>query len=431
MFGTLTLTRFLGVAEQWFYKSWAEAYDSIHTARNSTQLGHTGKVRPNWNIDIQGYLPSPGKSLAPWLLVLVVVSTSRAISLGLYALSQVTAIYATTRSLFEQAMIRISGATFRYYDITPTGRIMNRITSDVDVLQSALDYFGNTIFSASFFLISVVVIAMVSPLFLLFAAALMVVLTHIFRQFLPASRSLKRMEASSLSPIYSIFGELLGDHGAGLVTTRAFLAQSVFENRMFSIVDQSHAYGHLSWLAQVWLTYRYDTISAFSTFLLTIIALSTDLSPGLTAFLLLNANNLVQSTHMLCMRFGGLQAEFVAVERIAQLLDTEQESAGSVHPPASWPQLGSAINFKNVTVRYASHLDPVLHNISISIIGGRQVVNIKALKDWSLIASPVQLQSSAGPGAANQHLQQCFSTLCVPNLVEPSQSTMSRTSVVA
>ena len=41
---------------------------------------------------------------------------------------------------------------------------------------------------------------------------------------------------------------------------------------------------------QAWLMYRFDALSAFSTLLLTLLALYTGVSPGLTAFVLIAAS---------------------------------------------------------------------------------------------------------------------------------------------
>lgn len=43
---------------------------------------------------------------------------------------------------------------------------------------------------------------------------------------------------------------------------------------------------HLSRSLQAWITYRFDILSASSTLLLTLLAIYTNISPGLTAFVL-------------------------------------------------------------------------------------------------------------------------------------------------
>lgn len=116
--------------------------------------------------------------------------------------------------------------------------------------------------------------------------------------------------------------------------------------------------------------YRFENLSGLSTFCLTVLALYTNVSPGLAAFVLIAANNFVASTHFLCKQYGQLQMDFVSVERIDELLHVEQEKPGPIEPPASWPRYNHDITFQDVTIRYAPHLDPSLSNISLRIPGG-------------------------------------------------------------
>ncbi|KKA23808.1 Multidrug resistance-associated protein/mitoxantrone resistance protein [Rasamsonia emersonii CBS 393.64] len=199
-----------------------------------------------------------------------------------------------------------------------------------------------------------------------FSFALTAAFVMIFLRFLPTSQSLRRLEMVSLSPLMSNFGELLH----GLTTVRAFRAQVRFQNRVIQTVDKFQGMDHFYWSLQAWLIYRFESLSAISTFCLTALALYTNVSPGLVAFVLIAANSFVESTHALCKQYGQLQMDFVSVERVDELRHIEQEPAGTIDPLASWPRFGSAITFENVTIRYAPHLDPSLKNISLRIPGG-------------------------------------------------------------
>jgi ABC-type multidrug transport system fused ATPase/permease subunit len=170
----------------------------------------------------------------------------------------------------------------------------------------------------------------------------------------------------SLTPLLSNFGELLH----GLTTVRAFRAEERFQSRVISVVDKFQGMDHFYWSLQAWLMYRFESLSAFSTFCLTALALYTNTTPGLVAFVLIAANNFVESTHALCKQYGQLQMDFVSVERVDELLHIEEESPGTVEPPAAWPSYGRDIIFEDVTIRYAPHLDPSLKDVSLRIPGG-------------------------------------------------------------
>jgi ABC-type multidrug transport system fused ATPase/permease subunit len=213
------------------------------------------------------------------------------------------------------------------------------------------------------------VISTATPSFLVISIAMTALFVLIFDRFLPTSQSLRRLETVSLSPLMSNFGTLV----EGLTTVRAFRAEPHFQNRIIASTDAFQKMDHIYWSLQAWLQYRFDLLSALSTFTLTLTAILSGLSSGTVGFVLASASNFVQSTHSLCRRYGEMQMQFVSVERVIELLGLEQEPRGTVSPPASWPVYGDDIVFDNVTLRYAPTLDTVLTNVSFTIPGGANV----------------------------------------------------------
>jgi ABC-type multidrug transport system fused ATPase/permease subunit len=378
---TMGLTQFIRISQQWFYKSWGEAYAQSAPAwfhflsSNSAiheQMTFAFKPADSKTTSIfepGDYLPPPQQDLRPWLVILLVLGIMTATTLSTYACAQLIAVYSTSKNLFAQAIQSITHATFRFYDVTPAGQLMNKLTSDMATLDGALNYFGHTIFFSMLWLSSVVVVASISPFFLVLVSLLTGAFVSVFRMFLPTSRSLKRLETTSLSPLFTRFGELL--QSQGLTTVRAFHVLKPFEDSTIETVDNVQTATHFYWSVQNWLTYRYQVISATFILAATIIALTTDLTAGLTAFMLVNAQMFVFSTQILCLRFGDLQTEFVSVERVVELIETEQEPPGSYMPPAAWPRFGANVVFDHVTLRYAPELDPSLQDISLEIPGGK------------------------------------------------------------
>lgn len=210
----------------------------------------------------------------------------------------------------------------------------------------------------------------------------------IFLRFLPTSQSLRRLEMVSLSPLMSNFGTLL----AGLDTVRAFAVQTHFQDRVISVIDAFQKNDHFFWSLQSWLTYRFDALSACSTFLITLLALYTGISPGLTAFVLTAAAEFVWSTHALCQQYGNLQMDFVSVERVVEMLHLEQEPEGGIDPPAWWPSYTGDIVCQNVTIRYAPNLDPSLTDLSFRIPGGSTTAVLG--RTGTGLSAPQELQES-------------------------------------
>ena len=349
----LTLFRLIDVGETWFLKQWGEAYG--RGAEESTS-------------DSFFDLPSPERNINPWLVGFFVLVAAQAVA---YLISQgvmLVIVYKAGKSLFARVMVGVANATFRFYDITPVGRLTNRLTSDINTIDGNIsNQFQNVAFLSIIWISSIVVIGSVTPVFLIFALGLTLGFVLIFRRFLPTSQSLRRLEFASLSPLFSNFGAL----AEGLTTIRAFNAQSRFQDRVFEVIDTFQKNDHFYWSVQAWLMYRFDLLSSTSTFLLTTLALYTGVSPGLTAFVLTAASRFVTSTHGLCRQYAELQMEFVSVERVIELLHLDQEPRPSKQPPAAWPTLGSDIVFENLTIRYAPQFDAALKDISITIKGGK------------------------------------------------------------
>ncbi|KAB8659324.1 hypothetical protein FH972_026213 [Carpinus fangiana] len=350
------LGRLSSVVESWFLKQWGEAYDEPH--ETTLQLHQSGSFLN---------LPSPEQNINAWLICFFLIATAQAVAFLVAMIFVIIIVYISGRRMFTDIMRRVSYATFRFYDTTPVGRLMNRLTSDISTLDGNISHqLGSIVYLTISWISSILIIGSVTPAFLLFAVMLTAAFVFVFTQFLPTSQSLRRLEMVSLSPLMSNFGALL----EGLTTVRAFQAQSRFQKRVINVVDTFQRMDHFYWSLQAWLQYRFDALSASSTLILTLLALSTGVSPGLTAFVLIAAEKFVNATHELCKQYGQLQLEFVAVERVVELLYLDQEHPGTLMPSATWPSFSGNIVFENVTIRYAPHLDPALSDLSFTIQGG-------------------------------------------------------------
>ena len=365
----LALYRLVSVAEAWFLKSWGEAYNG-DTVSNMFVYADDVVGSKSSFLD---RLPPPDENIKPWLVGFLLLGLGKSLCFIISRTVMIVIIYTAAKNMFIAIMERVAGATFRFYDVTPIGRLMNRMTSDISVIDGNISMqFQSVAWLSLSWIGAVLVIGSVTPTFLVFSSLLTVAFVLIFMRFIPTSQSLRRLEMVSLTPLMSNFGALLN----GLTTVRAFRVQRQFQDRVVQVVDTFQKMDHFYWSLQAWLMYRYDTLSAISFFLITVLALATNVSAGLTAFVLIAANKLVSSTHQLCKQYGQLQMDFVSVERIVELLHLEQEPKGTISPPAWWPSFSSDISFDDVTIKYAAHMDPALAGVSFNIKGGSKTAII-------------------------------------------------------
>jgi len=194
----LVFDRFVDVGETWFLKSWGESYDKRPVQVTSGPFDG---------------LPSPEDNIRPWLLGFFLFA---AVQSTLYFISQsvmLAIIYFAGRRMFKEILDRVSHATFRFYDVTPVGRLMNRMTSDISTVDGNI----SSQFSAVAWLVikwvaSLVIIASVTPVFLVFAVAMTASFVIIFNQFLPTSQSLRRLEVCFRMVELSITVDLTLEH---------------------------------------------------------------------------------------------------------------------------------------------------------------------------------------------------------------------------
>lgn len=203
----------------WFLKSWGEAYNRIDVIRTQ---------------DLFDGLPSPEVNINPWLIGFLILATVSSTANAFIQLCLMVINYMAGKRLFKEALAKVSFATFRFYDTTPVGRLMNRVTSDLQTIDANINrYFRALAQLSTAWLTAVVIIASVTPVFLGFAIVLTATFVLIFFRYLPTSQSLRRLEMVSLTPLMSNFGALVD----GLTTVRAFCAQHRFEARVIEVVD--------------------------------------------------------------------------------------------------------------------------------------------------------------------------------------------------
>jgi len=338
--------RFAKVGYFYFLKMWGEGYE--HTSETpglfllrpgsyeDGRLRAAAAAAPvrswDWSDNIDLGLPRPDENVMPWLFWFAMLALAQLVARTASDVVTIIITYTAGKKVFDDVMHRVSNATFRFFDVTPVGRLMNRVTSDIGTVDGQI---ASQIYSVLWFSLNwtsaMVVIATAAPVFLVLALFMTVTFVVIFLRFLPASQSLRRLEMVSLSPLMSNFGALV----EGLVTVRAFRAQHHFQRHNIATTDAFQKMDHFYWSLQAWLQFRFDMLSALSTFALTATALKLGLSSGVVAFVLAAAANFVSSTHRLCRRYGELQMQFVSVERVVELLDLEQEKPGDRDPPAA------------------------------------------------------------------------------------------------
>ena len=142
-----------------------------------------------------GGLPPPESNIKPWLIGFSLLAIAQALMLLVSQTFMLVIIYTSGRQMFSDVLNRVGGANFRFYDITPIGRLMNRMTSDLGTVDGNISQqIQDVAWLAITWISSLLIIASVTPIFLIFSLAMTASFVFVFRQFLPSSQGLRRLE---------------------------------------------------------------------------------------------------------------------------------------------------------------------------------------------------------------------------------------------
>ncbi|KAG8432958.1 hypothetical protein GDO86_017284 [Hymenochirus boettgeri] len=261
-----------------------------------------------------------------------------------------------------------------FFERTPSGNLVNRFAKEIDTIDSSIPQIIK-MFMGSFFNVigACVIILLTTPIVAVIIPPLGLIYFFVQRFYVATSRQLKRLESVSRSPVYSHFSETL----MGSSVIRAFGEQKRFiEISDFKVDENQRAY-FPSIVSNRWLAIRLEFVGNCIVLFASLFAVisRTSLSPGLVGLSVSYALQVTTYLNWLVRMSSELETNIVAVERVKEYADLEQEAPWTIQqtaPEAPWPQEGK-IEFQNFALRYREDLDLALRNINVTIQGGEKV----------------------------------------------------------
>ncbi|CAN1300407.1 ABC transporter C family member 10 [Linum perenne] len=263
----------------------------------------------------------------------------------------------TSKSIFSKLLVSLFRAPMSFYDSTPLGRVLSRVSADMSIVDLEMAFkstitLGSTMSTYSIF----AVLAFLSwPV--LFVIIPMVYLSIILqRYYVASSKELMRINGTSKSTLASHLAESI----AGSVTIRAFGEEERMFAKNLELIDRNASPYFHSFSANKWLVQRLE-------FLCAIILSSTTLA---MAMLDLGASASV-SVQFQCL----LSNLIISVERLEQYTHIASEAPEVIpnnRPQPTWPAIGK-LEISNLKVRYRQNAPLVLKGISFTVEGGHKV----------------------------------------------------------
>ncbi|WVF68119.1 hypothetical protein IAT40_002882 [Kwoniella sp. CBS 6097] len=315
-------------------------------------------------------------------------------------------------ALFAKAWEHVMRAPVKWHDQTPSGRIINRLSKDIEMLDDRMAFSWETLLVNSLAAVGTFgLILYTYPYLGLAFIPLCFFYVRLNGQYIAGSyytqcsREVKRIDSITRSQIYSSFGEQLD----GLSVIRAFGKQEIFEDRMQSAINiEGRAYiitelraDDTSRQSVRWLGVRLDLSSNLLILLIAIFGIlfrhSVDPAEfGVVFSYALAAGSLF--SHLVSL-YAQVELEMNNAERIIHYTSLPREPSPTLpsDPSPSWPSRGS-MYFRNVSLRYSDPGPWVLKGLNFDIGGGEKVgvIGRTGAGKSSLVAAIMRMVSVDG-----------------------------------
>ncbi|WP_229746059.1 ABC transporter ATP-binding protein [Rhodococcoides trifolii] len=263
-----------------------------------------------------------------------------------------------------------------YYERELSGRIMTRMTTDVDALSSFMQT-GMSTAIVSVLTVAGISVALVLTDTILGLVALsvvppLIVATLVFRRISSRAYSVSRERISSVNADFQ-------ENIAGLRVAQAFRYEPVAARRF---ADRSDLYRASRMRSQRAISVFFPSITLLSDLSLAVIVLvgasrvaTGQTSPGTMVAFVLYLGLLFGPIQQLSQVFDGYQQASVGLSRIADLLRTPSsiEAASTKGGRIVDEHLRGRIDFDDVTFRYSGAQSDALSNVSLTIEAGTTV----------------------------------------------------------
>jgi ATP-binding cassette subfamily C (CFTR/MRP) protein 10 len=163
------------------------------------------------------------------------------------------------RRLHRRLLLATLALPASFFDATPSGRVLNRFSSDTATADDSLPFIANIFLAHAFCLAGVAAVLLYTQP-LLAAALLPAALAYrrLQRYYRATSRELRRPDAVARSPVYSAFASALD----GGPTIRAFGAEPYFMAAAEAAVGAQQRAGLAALAASCWLGLRLQAMAA-------------------------------------------------------------------------------------------------------------------------------------------------------------------------
>ncbi|KAM7523629.1 hypothetical protein LguiA_013531 [Lonicera macranthoides] len=281
----------------------------------------------------------------------------------------------SSKSIFSQLLRSLFRAPMSFYDSTPLGRILSRVSSDLSIVDldipfSLVSALGTTTIAYS----NIGVLAFVTWQVLFVSVPMVLLAIYLQRYYFSSAKEFMRINGTTKSLLASHIAESI----AGSVTIRAFEEQDRFFEKNLDLIDKNASPFFHSFAANEWLIQRIEILGATvlaSSALCMVLLPRGVLSAGFVGMALSYGLSLSTSLVLCIQSQCTLANSIISVERIGQYMHIPSEAPQVIEekrPSVNWPAVGE-VDIQDLQIKYRADSPLVLDGISCKFEGGQKV----------------------------------------------------------
>jgi len=324
-----------------------------------------------------GKLPTRDQAMIYAVLLLTLFVTSSITNALSYSTS-----YNSSKKLYEKLTDSALFAKLAFFDSNPIGRLINRATRDIGIIDEAIPYNANQSYDA---LLQTAATFMIVSAVNLKLAPLSLTILFIFLIYhsihVKPTKDIQRIEGLARSPIISHISTTLN----GLQTIRVTKSQSRFVRTFTTHQDAHTSVFVLKLGCNRSMAVILDLLNASYIGLIAITAVASSMSGPSAGLVITSAMLLSGLTQHGVMKLTETESLMTSVERVIEYCNLPQEEPTSkrgLRRPYNaltkglgsfWPTRG-CLEFRNVDLYYSRDSGkPVLRNISFKVQPGEKI----------------------------------------------------------
>uniref|UniRef100_A0A914H2V5 Multidrug resistance-associated protein 1 n=1 Tax=Globodera rostochiensis TaxID=31243 RepID=A0A914H2V5_GLORO len=319
----------------------------------------TSKEESAWNLGIYGGLSS-----------VYVVSdgvSSVILSIGAYHASMI---------FHDKLLSSLFHSPMAFFDRTPLGRILNRLSSDIDRIDENIPFavgYALAVFAEAFN--SLIAICIVIPVLIFVVVPLLIIFLCITHFYNVASVQFRRLTTKSRSSLCSF----IEDAYSGSDSIRILSAVKRFQKKCCRITDIVNESFSVEIFSNRWLQIRLDIVSDLAVFICVAVAIFLAsqgvISLGSLALVIACGYQFTGYLGSIARVWRESEVQMVCVERVNQYIQNQWEPDWRVlgrDRLEEWPSHGS-IRFRDFCLRYREDGALVLNGLNFEVASRERI----------------------------------------------------------